>query len=123
MTNIYTKRTPVTGEVDVWAIPNPYAEEGELPFKYELRLDKPWQTGAVRVTSESITITVPAGINLIAKAVETLKEAKEDAHESYVRETQRLDERIQHLLMLTGPTVGGDSDQEGGISVLEGEIG
>ena len=69
-----TKKTDVTGEISIWALPNHNAKEGEQPFTYVLRDEhgSPWQDGAVKVNTLPVTLTVPEGLNLIQKAIERI---------------------------------------------------
>lgn len=113
-----TKKEPVTGNVYVWAIPqSKYALEQDStlpPFRYEIHTGSPWQNGAVRVSEHEVTLTVPAGVNLLAAALETLELKKKEAFEAYAREVKQIDEQIAGLMLLSGPTtVEGDDFLEG----------
>lgn len=113
-----TTKEPVTGTVYVWAIPrSKYDLESNpdaTPFRYEICTNTPWQNGAVRVSEHEVTLTVPAGVNLLAAALETLELKKKEAFDSYARQVRQIDEQIAGLLMLSGPsTVEGDDFLEG----------
>ena len=97
----YTKRTPITRTIKIWAIPKSYPEEGEEPFTFEIRTDRPWATGAVMIHEEEVTLVIPDGINLIAKAVETLEAAKREKTDDYVRDLKDLDRRIDDLKLIS----------------------
>jgi hypothetical protein len=103
----YTKLTPITRLIKIWAIPKPFPEPGEEPFTFEVRTDRPWGTGAVMIHEEEITLEIPAGINLVAKAVETLEHAKREKTDEYIRDLKDLDKRIDDLKLLSGPSEGG----------------
>jgi len=102
--NHYTKLTPITRTIKIWAIPKSFPEPGEEPFTFEVRTDRPWATGAVMIHEEDVTLIIPAGINLIAKAVETLEQAKREKTDDYVRDLKDLDRRIDDLKLLTHMT-------------------
>jgi hypothetical protein len=122
----YTKMTPITRTIKIWAIPNSFPEPGEDPFTFEVRTDRPWATGAVMIHEEDITVTIPAGINLIAKAVETLEHAKRETTDAYIRDLKDLDKRIDDLKLIgytpSGPMGEGGTDEISG-ELLEGEEG
>lgn len=126
---MFTTQQLITGTVYIWAIPcSRYEMEEEptrFPFRYELHTNSPWQAGAVRVSEHQVTLTVPPGVNLLAAALETLEAKKKEAFDYYARQVAEIDEKIQQLMMITGPsttTQDGDSFIEGSsISVIEGE--
>ena len=117
-----TKNEPVVGEVQIWAVPRSkyYMNENPTasPFEYQLHTRDPWTTGAVRVCTHEVTLQVPAGINLLAAAVETLEAKIKEAEATFIRTKLELQEQINNLLMLSyspaNPTV-----EDG---VLEGEV-
>jgi hypothetical protein len=106
--------------VEIWAIPHGiyYMEEhpGARPFRYEIRKGDPWTTGAVKVCEHELTLAVPAGINLIAAAVETLNNKKKELMERLHTEMQEIDRQISNLLQLPPPAPAAGSD------TLEGEL-
>jgi len=95
-----TKEEDVTQEVAVWAIPDKY-EQTDKPFIFKLSTITPWEEGAVKVCTEQVTITVPEGINLMAKAVETLEGLKDEEVAEHNTRLANLDAQIQNLLRLT----------------------
>ena len=102
-----TKSDHVTSVISVWAVPLSdweisELEEGALPFKYESHITtKPWKQGAVKVTEHNVTLSVPEGVNLLEKAIETLEEAIEDRKKQYHTDVAEINQRIQELLLLT----------------------
>jgi len=98
-----TKLQAVTGNVSIWAVPRYTVEEGSSPFEYKFYTndDKPWRDGAVNVITHEITLDVPEGVDLIAKAVETLEAAKAKVYETYLRETRELDQQIEKFVLLS----------------------
>lgn len=97
---IYTKEERVSGEVAIWAIPNDGFGDDKRPFKYELHTGRCWITGAVQVTSYQVSLSVPAGINLVEMALRTIEDAKKSKWDEYLREVKDLDEQKQRLLLL-----------------------
>lgn len=96
----------VEGKMQVWAIPDKYPDEGEPPFRYVVRdnIGSPYQDGAVMVKEQDVTIRVPAGIDLLEKAIETLKgEIKTTRADAEVR-VNNLQEQINNLLLLEHKT-------------------
>jgi hypothetical protein len=75
----------------------------EGPFKYEITNSGSyhWKTGAVCILESDVTVQVPAGIDLISKAFDTLNAAKVQAQVEYNQKIKDLDKQIHQLLMLT----------------------
>ncbi len=105
-----TKLTEVTQDVSIWAVPNHNAEANQDPFTYELYTDgKPWRDGAVKVNTLPVTLMVPAGLNLIQKAIETLKEAQDEVLKDANEKVAELEKRIGEFTLLTySPTPDAD---------------
>lgn len=103
MPNFTTKDRSVTNTIYVWAIPNINGSADEEPFYLELRCasSKPWRDGAVCIYETEVSVVVPSGINLIAKALETLRAAKQEALAECEQRCQEIDKSIDKLLMLT----------------------
>lgn len=115
-----TKNESVVGEVQIWAVPRSkyYMEQhpSESPFEYQLHTRDPWTTGAVRVCAHEVTLQVPAGVNLLAAAVETLEAKIKEAEATYLRTKLELQEQINNLLMLShSPAQREDDVLEGGV--------
>lgn len=101
-----TERTKVTQEVHIWAIPKSEWEiqesPNELPFRYQMftNHNTPWQDGSVKVSSHDVDLYVPADIDLLGAAIETLKEQIETVrNESWVK-IKKFEEQIQNLTLL-----------------------
>ena len=102
-----TKKEPVTGKVAVWALPaskwelqnNPKAEV----FKYVLATGDRWEQGAVKVQEYEISVVVPAGIDLLQRAVATLMEQKDKVLGEAQRQATEIQQQINQLLLLSGP--------------------
>jgi hypothetical protein len=113
---IYSKAEDVTGTVQIWAVPRNHWEDTGPPFTY--RLGESYRVGEVMVCEHEITLAVPAGINLIGKAVETLENKRKAAFEKYCELAKELQEKINYLLLLGGP-LPDDTAIEGTAEVLE----
>lgn len=104
-----TKNTKFKQKLKVWAIPNAYHDPNDknsAAFSYEVSSGVRWETGAIMVHEEEFEITVPAGIDLTAMAIETLKSAKEKLMAEYYKSRSEIDEQISNLLALEfRPTV------------------
>ena len=105
--------TEVTSTLAVWAIPRnqEFVNPGELPFRYQVNTDghTPWQDGATKVHTTEVTVIVPAGIDLLASAIDTLKEEiKRTKDEAKVR-VEKFEKQIANLSLLEHkPTIIGD---------------
>lgn len=95
-----TKETEVTGSVTVYAIPS---GKKDAPFDYKIYDDTCDLSSEhrIKVHSTEIVIILPAGINLVEKAIETLEEKRAKAREEYYREDTRLQNEINKFLQLT----------------------
>lgn len=107
---IYTKGEAKRETMDIWAIPRQvrYYSQEEIrqePFEYSLRRvgDSPWADGAVKVNTIEVDYTIPAGINLLQKAIETLEEQKRKSYEDHLDNVRKLDEQINQLKLLAPP--------------------
>jgi hypothetical protein len=100
---MFTVSESVTDKVEIWAIPrSQWADKSEPPFSYRLYAGtSPYQEGAVKVSTQEVTLSVPAGINLLQAALDTLEEAKVRAHEAYITKCMELDQQIQSLRQLS----------------------
>lgn len=103
-----TEKEVVTGKVFVWAVPTPsYLKDkyGDRPFHYELNTsDYSYVKGAVKVHEQEISVLVPAGINLVAKAIETLEDEKVKAREEYLKKIAEYQQQIDGLKLLPAPS-------------------
>jgi len=109
-----TKLTEVTQDISIWAVPNHNAEPDQDPFDYELFTvgSRPWRDGAVKVNTLPVTLMVPAGLNLIQKAIETLKEAQDEVLKDAHEKVAELEKRIGEFTLLTHQT---PSDADGAL--------
>lgn len=96
-----TKKTEVTADISIWAVPKYNAEADDDPFNYELFAGgKPWRSGAVKVNTIPVTLMVPEGLNLIQKAIETLKEAQDEVRTEADEKVAELEKRIGEFTLL-----------------------
>jgi len=100
-----TAETVVRQDIFIWAIPQSawYIEEhpDECPYTFEVRTDKPWEKGAVKVYEQELELVVPAGINVTEKAIETFKEAQREVQLEADEKINNLEDRIKALLQIT----------------------
>jgi hypothetical protein len=98
-----TEHERISGEVEVWAVPvDQYtAEETGRLFEYEIRTYRSFDDGAVKVCTDTITVDVPGGINLIEKAIETLDEKAAEHLKEYQEALKEIEHKKSQLLMLT----------------------
>ena len=99
-----TKRTEVNCTLAIWAIPNSYKdEEGTLPFDYKVKLgnETPWQDGSVKITESEQIVYVPAGIDLLEKAIETLKGEIQKTRADAQKTVEKYEKQMESLLQLT----------------------
>lgn len=100
-----TKREKVAGKAYVWAIPTCQWERQNDPemgmFKYQVSTnDHMYYSGSVKVCEHEVELTVPAGINLLERAVATLNEEKLRVLGDAQKKAMEIQEEINKLLML-----------------------
>ena len=99
-----TEATTLKQQLQVWAIPQSayHIEEypDEPPFYYEVRQSQSWSTGAVLVMEQEFEMTIPAGIDLTEKAIETLGKAAEEVQRDADANIESINSMISKLLML-----------------------
>jgi hypothetical protein len=114
-----TRAGEVTGEVGIWAVPRrDYEDDDAPPFRYVLRTGHCYESGAVKVTEHEVTLAVPAGINLVARAIKTLEDERAEALKRYLDVCNEVQAKTQKLLLLSGATQDA-SALEGHSEVLE----
>lgn len=101
-----TRLTKVTGIATIWAVPTSEWERKNDPdigmFRYEVAQYQ-YQTGAVKVRECEVTLTVPAGINLLERAIATLEEERTRVLGEAQKKAMELEQEIKKLLLLGGP--------------------
>ena len=98
-----TKATIVTGDVSIWAHPRRSWEiEGDEPFV--LTINRQYIEGEIEVIRHSVSLTVPAGIDLLERAVATLQGRKTEVMAEAQKKVTEIGRQISQLLMLAGPT-------------------
>lgn len=102
-----TKRTEVVQKMSIWAIPKSDYEideskPGEMPFNYKIMttMNTPWQDGSVKVHEAEMVMYVPAGLDLLEKAVETLKEQIKETRAEAQSKIHKYEEQINNLMLL-----------------------
>lgn len=100
-----TKAVNVTGEVSVWVIPKKQWVDGEYKYtgewEYQLRTDRVYDRGAVKVKTTTIDVVCEGGIDLVHRAVKTLEEAIVEEKAEHYKKINDLQAQINSLLMLT----------------------
>ena len=99
-----TKEKTITRKVHIFAIPiaSHALEEGGDPFTYEVYpYENHYDENAVRVMEHEVTVTIPAGLNLVSLAIDTLESLKEKEETSYNIRVNALDSRIKDLLRIS----------------------
>jgi len=99
-----TERTEVTETLEVWAIPKSSwvmeNDPNQLPFRYEARIGKAYQDGAVKLYEEKISLYVPEGIDLLEKAVETLQDEMKNVRKETKERLEDLQDQVNKLLLI-----------------------
>ena len=97
---IKTEETVLKDTMYVKACPNKWAKEGELPFTYRLSAISLCHGDETLVYSDKISITIPAGIDLVNKAVESFEAQQEALRAKAYVEIQEIQEKIDNLKLL-----------------------
>jgi hypothetical protein len=88
----------------IWATPkwNPLANE--FPFDFEVRdSGGHWDDKAIRVSHQLVTVTLPGGIDLYSKALETLDVKERRAMDEYAHKMAIIAEERQQLMLIGRP--------------------
>lgn len=123
-----TKREKVKGKAYIWAIPTSDYERShnkELGvFKYQVSTEERiYYTGAVKVCEHEVLLEVPAGVNLLERAVATLNEEKLRVLGEAQKRAVELQEEINKLLMLGHETKPHIREVAGELLPPEDELG
>jgi hypothetical protein len=107
-TTMKTVKEEVTGPVSVWALPTTeWERKNDVNlgfFKYCIRTDTPYIRGSVKVHDYTIRVQVPEGIDLLQRAIATLMEQKDAVLGAAQKEATDIQQQINSLLLLGGPT-------------------
>lgn len=100
-----TKKEKVQGTAFVWALPTSEWERTNNPdvgvFKYRIDTSTSrYESGAVKVCEFEVEMEVPAGINLLQRAIETLNEEKTRVLGEAQKRAMEIQEQINGLLMI-----------------------
>lgn len=101
-----TKAEAVTQTLYLWAIPHSEWHRENYPddglFKYEISdSSSQWRKGSVMLLEQEVTINVPEGIDLVEKAVETLKAEQVKVRNDAKAAVEDIQKQINNLLLLT----------------------
>lgn len=109
-----TKKEAVTGKVAVWALPTDEWARKNNPelgfFRYVLSTGDRWEQGAVKVQEYEVSLVVPAGVDLLQRAVATLMEAKDKVLGEAQKKATEIQQQINSLLLLAAPKPEPDDD-------------
>lgn len=94
-----TKAETITREIEIWARP-PYSFEGGdgAPFIYTV--GRPWHETEVMVCKATVTVDIPAGIDLLGAAIDTLRAKQDELRAKAEMEVNKIQQQINELLML-----------------------
>ena len=108
-----TQLTKVDGKAYIWAVPkgeytlgqeireNGDSMVGICPFKYDVTCNESdWRSDSVLVAEFDIVGTVPAGIDLVLKAVETLRNQIVTIQAEAEKEVAKIEEKIRKLALI-----------------------
>lgn len=99
-----TTKEVVSAEAAVYALPRTEHEistsDDGCPFGYVLKTNPPWQDGAIKLHEVTIAVDLPAGIPLLEKAIETLKEAIAEEEKESARKVAAMQARIDALALI-----------------------
>lgn len=121
-----TTETIVRSKAHIWAIPKAEYKlkleleeaDGDIsqitPFEFEITSSESnWRDAAVHIHEFDVAGIVPAGIDLVLKAVETLRGKIATVQAEAAKEVKKLEEQIKNLALIEYKPVGEtDADQE-----------
>ncbi len=124
-----TVETVVSAKAHIWAVPKPeYLLRQELeeadgdtskitPFQFEItNSSSHWRDAAVHVHEFDCAGVVPAGIDLVMKAVQTLRDKILAVQERADKEIVKLEEQIKNLALIeykpATPVIPGERDYD-----------
>lgn len=97
-----TQFTLVKCSVDIWARPRrSWEDDGTSPFVFLDR--RPYDDLEVKVCTHEVELTVPAGIDLVSRAIHTLEEKRDKIITDAKVEAMKVQEQINSLLCLPAP--------------------
>ena len=105
MNKLLTEQETLTAQLQVWAVPHSkwhlenYPEDGY--FRMEVRTDEPYGDNNILCNEQEVKIVLPAGIDLGAKAIDTLKAEIEQTRREAKERCELLQERINCMQQLT----------------------
>jgi len=99
-----TEREKIVGMAAVWALPRTDWEieqsENGRAFKYCIKTDTAWQDGAVKVCEFDAEAWIPEGLDLVAKAIETMQEKINKIEANAKKEVEDLMSQIASLQLI-----------------------
>lgn len=116
MNKFLTKEETVEGEISIFALANSkYAiKNGKPPFYYEFyHSNSHWNNEATLVITHKMLLSVPGGIDLLAKTIETLEAKKKEIEATAYGQAMEIQKRIDGLLMIEHIPEKDEGDIEG----------
>lgn len=116
----------LTGTIVIWSVPkirwkdDTVENTGEWQFELHMKGESVYTTGAVKVHEVPISVTLPAGINLVEKAIQTVQDEINRENERHWEKVGTLHKHLDALKQLTynpSPTV---HQHQGKVSVVDG---
>lgn len=105
MSSYLTEKSEHTGQISIFARANTRydpEDENSLPWFYEFATGTThWNSKAVLIVTHDLTLPIPAGINLVQKAVETLHAKIAEKKAELAKDVAELEAEISKLSLLT----------------------
>lgn len=105
MNKLLTEQQTLTANLQIWAVPygkwhlENYPEDGF--FEFQVRTDEPYGDNNILCNEVDVKIVLPAGIDLGAKAIDTLKAEMAKTRREAKEKCEQLQEQINTMALLT----------------------
>ena len=94
-----TKAETITREIEIWARP-PYSFEGDVGTPFIYTIGRPWHETEVMVCKATITVDIPAGIDLLGAAIDTLRAKQDEVRAKAEVEVTKIQKQLNELLLI-----------------------
>ena len=95
-----TKAETITREIEIWARP-PYHFEGDVGSPFVYTVGRPWHETEVLVCKATVTVDIPAGIDLLGAAIDTLRAKQDELRAKAELEVNKIQKQINDLLLIS----------------------
>ena len=96
-----TKAETITREIEIWARP-PYSFEPESKDNsFVYTVGRPWHETEVLVCKATVTVDIPAGIDLLHAAIDTLRAKQDELRAKAELEVNKIQKQINDLLLIS----------------------